>query len=92
MLSCSREVSRLLLNPQTSPINRLGRIDVLVNNAGIGYFKPATELLLEEFDEMWRLNMRAVFVCTKAVLPYTPQPSGHLAVLHHHGDNLSGVG
>lgn len=46
-----------------------GRIDVLVNNAGIGVFKPAVEMTPDEFDVMWRLNMRAVFMLTRAVLP-----------------------
>jgi len=46
-----------------------GRIDVLVNNAGIGIFKPAIELSSEEFDAMWRLNVRAPVILTRAVLP-----------------------
>jgi 3-oxoacyl-[acyl-carrier protein] reductase len=45
------------------------RIDVLVNNAGIGIFKPAIELSSEEFDAMWRLNVRAPVILTRAVLP-----------------------
>jgi 3-oxoacyl-[acyl-carrier protein] reductase len=46
-----------------------GTIDILVNNAGVGYLKPFTELSLAEFDEMWNLNMRAIFVAAKAILP-----------------------
>jgi NADP-dependent 3-hydroxy acid dehydrogenase YdfG len=46
-----------------------GRIDILVNNAGIGVFKPVSELSVEEFDAMWNVNMRGVFLATKAVLP-----------------------
>lgn len=53
-----------------STVTKLGRVDILVNNAGMGYFKPAVELSLKEFDEMWSLNVRGVFVATKAVLPY----------------------
>jgi NADP-dependent 3-hydroxy acid dehydrogenase YdfG len=49
---------------------KFGRIDILVNNAGMGVFKPFAQISVEEFDEMWRLNMRAVFVVTKFVLPY----------------------
>lgn len=47
-----------------------GRIDILVNNAGIGIFKPVVEMAPEDFDAMWRLNMRAVFLLTRAVLPH----------------------
>ena len=53
-----------------STVSQFGRLDILVNNAGIGYFKPAIEMSLKEFDEMWNLNMRAVFVATKAALPH----------------------
>lgn len=51
-------------------IKQYGRIDILVNNAGMGVFKPFAEMGTAEFDEMWKLNMRAPFVLTKLVLPH----------------------
>ena len=63
-----------------STVARLGRIDILVNNAGMGYFKPALEMSLEEFDEMWHLNVRGVFVATKAVLPHMIKAKGGAVV------------
>lgn len=51
-------------------VGRFGRIDILVNNAGVGYFRPVAEMSLEQLDEMWNLNVRSVFVLTKAVLPH----------------------
>jgi 3-oxoacyl-[acyl-carrier protein] reductase len=50
-------------------IEQCHRIDVLVNNAGIGRFAPVREMPLEDFDAMWALNMKAVFECTKHALP-----------------------
>lgn len=47
-----------------------GRIDVLVNNAGMGVLRPFVELDVADFDKMWALNMRSVFVLTKLVLPH----------------------
>jgi NAD(P)-dependent dehydrogenase (short-subunit alcohol dehydrogenase family) len=49
---------------------RWGRIDVLVNNAG-GFFKIATleEIAADEWDEILRLNLTSVFICSQAVLP-----------------------
>lgn len=44
-------------------------IDILVNNAGIGTFAPVREMPPEDFDAMWALNMKAVFECTRHVLP-----------------------
>jgi NADP-dependent 3-hydroxy acid dehydrogenase YdfG len=65
-LSIPAEVERVVRHAAS----RFGRIDVLVNNAGLGHFKPAAELTLDEFDEMWNLNMRAVFVATRAAIPH----------------------
>lgn len=53
-----------------STVKKLGRIDILVNNAGMGVLKPFIEIDTAEFDEMWKLNMRAPFVLTKLVLPH----------------------
>lgn len=53
-----------------SVLKTWGRLDVLVNNAGILHLKPFLELSLAEFEEMWEVNMRAVFVLTRAVLPH----------------------
>ena len=47
---------------------RHGRIDILVNNAGIGRFAPVRSLTMNDLDEMWRLNVRAVVHCTKLAI------------------------
>jgi 3-oxoacyl-[acyl-carrier protein] reductase len=41
---------------------KFGRLDVLVNNAGIAAIAPLSEFSLEEFDRMVAINVRAVFV------------------------------
>src|SRR5271169_1389953 len=46
-----------------------GSVDILVNNAGIGVFKPVVSMSVSEFDAMWNVNMRGVFLATHAVLP-----------------------
>jgi 3-oxoacyl-[acyl-carrier protein] reductase len=45
-----------------------GRIDVLINNAGITVFKSLRETSLREFDEILRTNLRGSFLTLKAVL------------------------
>lgn len=46
-----------------------GRLDILVNNAGVGYFGPVAELKVEQWDAMFDLNMRAVFLLTQKLIP-----------------------
>ncbi len=60
-------------------LGEFGRIDILVNNAGLGHFARVTDLGQKEFDEMWEVNVRGVFLLTKAVLPaMTAQRSGDI--------------
>jgi 3-oxoacyl-[acyl-carrier protein] reductase len=47
-----------------------GRIDVLVNNAGIMYQKPFEELDQNEIQEMLDVNLRAVIILTQEALPH----------------------
>jgi len=46
-----------------------GRVDILVNNAGIFIQKPINEMTQDEWDKLMAINLRSVFLCTKAVLP-----------------------
>jgi NAD(P)-dependent dehydrogenase (short-subunit alcohol dehydrogenase family) len=45
---------------------RFGRLDVLVNNAGITVSKPALELGADDFDEIFSLDVRAAFLASVA--------------------------
>lgn len=46
----------------------LGPVDVLVNNAGVGHFLNVEEMPLELFDETFAINVRGVFLMTRAFL------------------------
>jgi 3-oxoacyl-[acyl-carrier protein] reductase len=48
----------------------LGRIDVLVNNAGVIGQSPVVDLALAEWDRVIAVNLRSVFLCCRAVLPH----------------------
>lgn len=56
--------------------DRFGQIDVLVNSAGYGLFKPVTEMTMEEFDDVIRVNLRGVFLTTKYILPQMYEQQG----------------
>ncbi|HEX9167101.1 MAG TPA: SDR family NAD(P)-dependent oxidoreductase [Gemmatimonadales bacterium] len=47
----------------------LGPVDVLVNNAGVGFLKPFSELSLAEWDRTMATNLRSLFLVTREVLP-----------------------
>jgi NAD(P)-dependent dehydrogenase (short-subunit alcohol dehydrogenase family) len=46
-----------------------GRIDLLVNNAGICWTGPALEMPLDALQAMLRVNVEGVFITSRAVLP-----------------------
>lgn len=48
---------------------RFGRIDILINNAGINIRGPIDELTLEEFREVQRINVDGVWIASRAVTP-----------------------
>jgi NADP-dependent 3-hydroxy acid dehydrogenase YdfG len=46
-----------------------GRIDVLINNAGLGKFGPVDQFDTADFDQIMETNVRGVFFCTRAAVP-----------------------
>lgn len=60
-------------------IEKFGHIDVLVNNAGIGYFASVEESIEEETRNMFEINFWGLMHMTNAVLPYMRnRRSGHI--------------
>lgn len=51
-------------------IDEFGHIDLLVNNAGVGFFKLTEEVTIEEWKKVFEVNVQGVFLATKAVLPH----------------------
>jgi 3-oxoacyl-[acyl-carrier protein] reductase len=49
---------------------KLGQIDILVNNAGIALIRGIEDLTEADFDATISVNLKSVFLCTKAVLPH----------------------
>lgn len=54
-----------------------GSLDVLVNNAGIGLFKQVRDMTADEFDALWKVNVRGLFLCSRYALGLMePQKNG----------------
>ena len=49
--------------------SELGPIDVLINNAGIAITRGIDDLSEADFDQTIAINLKSVFLCTRAVLP-----------------------
>ena len=51
-------------------VSTFGKLDILVNNAGTGIPKPFEDTTLDEINEVVDLNVRGLFIATKAALKH----------------------
>ncbi len=60
-------------------LEAFGKIDILINNAGVGVYKHIVNLTLAEYDRMVNSNVRSSFLFTRYVVPHLiTQKSGTL--------------
>jgi short-subunit dehydrogenase len=60
-------------------INAAGGVDVLINNAGLGFYKPFLEHSLREHDAIIDVNLRGLIHLTQRLLPsMLERGSGHI--------------
>src|SRR5262245_8869587 len=50
-------------------VEKFGGLDILVNNAGIQLQKPIEATTDEEWDEVLAVNVKSMFLCTRAAIP-----------------------
>lgn len=51
-------------------LETFGRVDILINNAGVNRAKPLEQVTVEDFDLIVNTNLRGLFLCTRAVYPH----------------------
>lgn len=57
-------------------IDKYGRIDILINNAGISANKKIEDTTSEDFSKIIDINVKAIFNMIKAVVPYMKENNG----------------
>jgi 3-oxoacyl-[acyl-carrier protein] reductase len=62
--------SEAVVKAVESTVEKFGRLDVLVNNAGTAIPKPFEEATLKELDQVIDLNLRGIFIATHAALKH----------------------
>jgi len=56
--------------------NDFGRLDILINNAGVELAKKVTETSLKEWNHVMDVNLKGVFLCSKAAIPIMRRHGG----------------
>ena len=94
-IACDVRDSKQIENAVESVLQRFGRIDILINNAGIYPRQEFLGMTEEQWDEMQDINLKSIFHFCRAVLPHmTERGSGKVvnisSVTFHVGsENLS---
>jgi len=55
-------------------------IDILINNAGIGFIGNIENTNEEDMDRLYNVNVKGVFNCIKAVIPYLKEKNGGVII------------
>ena len=69
-------------------VARFGRIDALINNAGVAVFEPILQTSLERWRQVMATNLDGPFICTQAVAPVMLRAGGGCIV---HIASISGL-
>lgn len=63
-------------------LSRFGRIDVLVNSAGIGDRHHTLELPIEKWQKVMRVNVDGVFLMSQTLLRNQPEAAGNISIVN----------
>jgi 3-oxoacyl-[acyl-carrier protein] reductase len=60
----------------SSAVSTFGGLDILINNAGVGVFKPVAETSVDEWHRVLDTNLSGVFYCCHAAIPQMKRRGG----------------
>ncbi len=70
------------INTVNLAIEMFGKIDILLNNAGIGIMKSIIETTLDDYDEIMDTNVRSAFAFSKYTIPHMlEKKQGHIIMV-----------
>jgi len=75
-VSLSRQAAALV----DRAVEAFGRLDILVNNAGVDLAKKVTDTTEEEWDRLMSVNLKGVFLCSRAAIPAMQRSGGGVIV------------
>ncbi|MBD3403999.1 SDR family NAD(P)-dependent oxidoreductase [candidate division GN15 bacterium] len=55
---------------------KFGRVDIFINNAGVGIMKPIVEMTEKEYDLTMNTNLKSIFLSFKEVIPKMQEQGG----------------
>lgn len=62
-------------------LGRFGRVDALVNNAGVGIFRRLEEISAEDFERTFRVNVQGAWAVAMAFLPQLKEARGQVFMI-----------
>jgi NAD(P)-dependent dehydrogenase (short-subunit alcohol dehydrogenase family) len=76
MLVCDVSDERQVASSVESIAQRFGRLDALVNNAGVAVFAPILDTSDDDWSRVLAVNLTGPFLCTKAAVPLMREHGG----------------
>src|SRR5256885_11762625 len=75
-LHCDVSDAKAVANAMASVSARFGRLDALINNAGIAVFAPLLDTSDDDWSRILQVNLTGPFICTKAAAPLMREHGG----------------